>query len=152
MGKHLYDNGEEEDYNHVYPRPVKVRDEMLATAAACQHTLTIRLVQFRLGLFTVLAVAELFDSTFPHVLRLAIVPRPWDGLLRRAAAWLPRALCNLVKTCLPGPFLPPCVALKKLQKNTECHVELLENEQAMYRLLQPIQGTALPYFYGEATC
>ncbi|OAA63631.1 Protein kinase-like domain protein [Niveomyces insectorum RCEF 264] len=125
-----YDSGDDDEHNHVYPRRV----------------------QFRLGLTWVHADAELFDEVFPHVMRLSIVPRPWDRLVRRIFSWLPSSLYSMAKTYIPGPFLPPRVALKKLQKDTESHVELFENEQAMYRRLQPLQGKVIPYFYGEATC
>lgn len=99
------------------------------------------------------AVAELFDEVFPHVMRVSIIPRPWhDRLVRRLLSWLPSSLYGVAKSYMPGPFLPPSVVLKKLQKNTECHIELFEDEVKTYRHLQPLQGEVIPYFYGEATC
>lgn len=68
-------------------------------------------------------------------------------------SWLPFAwLRDRARALLPGPFLPPCVAVKKLQKLTSSHVELFEDEKKAYSFLRPLQGAVVPRCYGEAAC
>lgn len=93
----------------------------------------------------------MFSTVFPHVLHLTIVPRPWYGFFRRCTLWLPASLQAAVRRLWPGAFLLAHVALKKLSRPTVCRTELFDNEIAMYKHLHAIQGSIIPYFYGEAS-
>ncbi|OAA66819.1 Protein kinase-like domain protein [Niveomyces insectorum RCEF 264] len=114
--------------SRIYPRPIK----------------------FRLGRSVVHAVANLFDDTFPHVFRLAVRPRFWYRPFQYLVSRLPSRLQGLARRHWPGPFLPPRVVLKTLAKEADTYTELFENEQRMYRKLQPLQGHRIPVYYGEA--
>ncbi|KIH93223.1 hypothetical protein SPBR_03137 [Sporothrix brasiliensis 5110] len=133
-----------------YPRIVQVRDATHPSLATFLGRVLTR-HKFRLGRSWIHADANLFHDLYPHVLRLTIRPRAWNGLVRRCAAWLPAPLQALVKRCWPGAFLPPRVVLKKLSRPTLCRTELFDNEIAMYKQLQAIQGRTIPRFYGEAS-
>ncbi|CAK7234633.1 hypothetical protein SCUCBS95973_009000 [Sporothrix curviconia] len=110
-----------------------------------------RMVQFRLGFSWIHAEADLFNRHFPHVLRLAIVPRAWYGVVRRCTGWLPASLQAVIRRLWPGAFLPTHVVLKKLARPTLCRTELFDNEIAMYKRLRALQGNIIAHFYGEAS-
>lgn len=111
-----------------------------------------RMVQFRLGLFSINARAELFAPRFPHVIKATLQRSAFHNWLQRFVQWLPGPAQRLVRTAIqalwPAFGLPDCVVLKKLEKPE--YTQAFENEQAMYRRLVSGQGSIVPHFYGEA--
>jgi len=57
------------------------------------------------------------------------------------------ALCPWIKTRWPEWFLPPTVIFKRPKPDWE---EEYATEKQAYNLSKPLQGTVIPYFYGEA--
>lgn len=57
------------------------------------------------------------------------------------------ALCPWLKERWPEWFLPRSVILKRPKSDWESEYD---TEKQAYKLLRPLQGTVIPYFYGEA--
>lgn len=57
------------------------------------------------------------------------------------------SLCPWARACWPEWFLPATVILKKRKIGWEAE---FKTEKQAYDVLKPIQGTIVPYFYGEA--
>jgi len=87
----------------------------------------------------------LFNTLFPHVLHLTIVPWPWHGLVRRCTAFLPAWLQAGIRRMWPGAFLPAHVVLKKLSRSTDCRTELFDNKIATNKHLHAVQGNIVSH-------
>ncbi|RJE19039.1 hypothetical protein PHISCL_08622 [Aspergillus sclerotialis] len=101
-------------------------------------------LEFRLGRRLVVAKkAELLDIHWPTVCRLELTQPIFLTLIQ-----LIGVLCPYIKACWPEWFLPPRVILKKQKSGWD---DEFCREKTAYELLKPIQGTFIPYFYGEVT-
>lgn len=110
-----------------------------------------RMVQFRLGLNTVRATAELIDPFYYHVTKLNIHRSPWQRFVsKRLLPSLPAVCQRLITRWWPAYALPDCIVMKKLQKPDHRHA--FANEQKNYRRLEAFQGRIIPHFYGEVNC
>lgn len=99
--------------------------------------------EFRLGRRLVIAnKAELLDIRWPTVCRLELT-QPFLLTLTQPIG----TLCPWIKARWPEWFLPPTVILKKPKPDWE---EEYATEKQAYNILRPLQGTIIPYFYGEA--
>lgn len=99
-------------------------------------------LEFRLGSRLVIAKkAELLDPR-RTLYRLELKRPPFLPLIQPVIA-----LCPWIQTHWPEWFLPPIVILKKQKDGWK---EEFSKEKQAYDLLKPIQGTVIPYFYGEA--
>lgn len=83
-----------------------------------------------------------------HILRLHINRTVLDITVCWIACWLPYLARQWIQGFLPGPFLPPIVIIKKLKPTWDAE---FENEKRIYQQLQPLQGHAIPVFYGEGS-
>ncbi len=105
-------------------------------------------VQFRLGCSVVTGQSRLFAVHWDHILRFRVDHGgTLERAIRRITHWLPRLVQGWVRAWFPGPFLPDTVLIKEL-KAPDWEKEF-NNEIKMYRRLRPIQGRAVPIFYGE---
>lgn len=115
----------------------------------CQIRLSCPPNQFGFGNSQLTAVGHYNDNKHPHVLHLTLLRNPFT----RAAIWLlsrlPLAFQNLVRPICPHWFLPKSLVLKKLKPTRE---DLFDNEKRMYKRLHDLQGSMIPYFYGEGVC
>jgi hypothetical protein len=73
----------------------------------------------------------------------------FDSAIRWFTGWLPSIARQCIQTIFPRPFLPPIVIIKKLKPTWD---EEFDNEKRIYRKLKPLQGHAIPIFYGEGRC
>ncbi|KAJ6090434.1 hypothetical protein N7486_009249 [Penicillium sp. IBT 16267x] len=100
-------------------------------------------LKFRLDRRLVVAKkAELLDIRWPTVCRLELTQPLFLTLIQPIGA-----LCPWIKARWPEWFLPPTVILKKQKVGWK---DEFVTEIEAYKLLKPIQGTVVPYFYGEA--
>ncbi len=73
----------------------------------------------------------------------------WCHFVLTFSPWLPLAIQKMVRSFWPAYFLPDVVILKKLKPGWD---DKFDNEQAIYKRLQPLQGRVIPIYYGEAQC
>lgn len=72
-----------------------------------------------------------------------------DTAVRWITSWLPSLAQRWIRAFLPSSFLPPTVIIKKLKPGWDAE---FDSEKTVYRKLEPLQGHAIPVFYGEGTC
>ncbi|KAK4671739.1 hypothetical protein QC764_511665 [Podospora pseudoanserina] len=98
-------------------------------------------LEFRLGNW--LIIAEKAELLLETVYRLELKRPPLlIALIQRFAS-----LCPWARARWPEWFLPATVILKKRKAGWEAE---FETEKQAYDVLKLIQGTIVPYFYGEA--
>ncbi len=85
----------------------------------------------------------------PHVLRVTLTHGIWTNIFLKLVSLLPLAIQRMARAIWPAYFLPDVVVVKKLKPQWD---DGFQNEQDMYKKLEPIQGRVIPIFYGEAWC
>ncbi|OAQ95788.1 hypothetical protein LLEC1_04767 [Akanthomyces lecanii] len=106
-----------------------------------------RKTQFRFRGTTITAEADPFDHIHSNVLRLAIIRTPFQKYVATILNWLPRCIGQLFLWPPPEYLLPNQVVLKTRKTGWD---DEFENEKAMYKRLEPLQGCILPRFLGDA--
>ncbi len=107
-------------------------------------------LQFRLGYSGASGLACTFKPlNHPHVLRVTLTRDVWTMIFLKLVSLLPLVTQRMARTTWPAYFLPDVVVVKKLKPGW---VDEFQNEQKMYKKLEPLQGHVIPIFYGEAQC
>ncbi|RMJ18927.1 hypothetical protein CDV36_001330 [Fusarium kuroshium] len=98
------------------------------------------LVKFRLGWSTVSAIGNQNDSYHPNVLQLSIIRSSFDHSVIALFRRLPLVIQSLVKSVVPGYFLPSRIVIKKLKPgwSDEFKNEKIHNTRAL--ILSEVNG------------
>lgn len=107
----------------------------------------LRIIEFRYGGTTIAALADPVDHIHGNVLHLAIIRTPFQKYVATILNWLPRFIGRLLLWLPPEYLLPNRVILKTLKPGWS---DEFENEKAMYKKLESLQGRILPRFLGNA--
>ncbi|KAK4642584.1 hypothetical protein QC761_0086030 [Podospora bellae-mahoneyi] len=97
--------------------------------------------EFRIGGQLVFAQTSKLLDPRRTVYRLELKQPLFLPLIQFFATYCPR-----IRIYYPGWFLPPIIILKKRKVGWE---DEFEREKQVYEVLKPLQGTVIPYLYGE---
>ncbi len=107
-------------------------------------------IQFQLGYSSASGMTRTIKPlNHPHVLHVTLTRGIWTNVFFKLILLLPLAIQRIARATWPAYFLPDVVVVKKLKPGWD---DEFQNEQDMYKKLEPLQGRVIPIFYGEARC